>query len=109
MELRDALEGIDDLRVVYVLPDNQVNAKTLRFFDEAGLHGRVQLALDVGSRSIDRLGIRRPNAEPMEAGVPHPTTLVLDRQGVVRMLDLRTDFHVWLDSQTVAAAIRQLP
>jgi hypothetical protein len=41
--------------------------------------------------------------------VPHPTTLVLDRQGVVRLLDLRDDFHVWLDSETVAAAIRQLP
>jgi peroxiredoxin len=109
VELRDALAEIDDLVVVYVLPDVQVNAKTLRFFDEAGLHGRVLLAVDVGSRSIDRLGIRRPDPGPMEEGVPHPTTLLLDRQGVVRMLDLREDFHIWIDPQTIVTALQQLP
>ena len=95
--------------VLYVLPDNQVNAKTLRFVDEAGLRSRVSFAVDPDSRSIDRLGIRRPDPERIEVGVPHPTTLLLDRDGVVRMVDLREDYHIWLHPETVLAALRELP
>lgn len=108
MELRQALAGADDLVIVYVLAESQVNAKTLRFIDEAGLRQRVRFAVDRDSRAIDRLRLRRPHPEPIEQGVPHPTTLLLDRDGVVRLLDVREDFHVWIDPATLLAALREL-
>ena len=109
MELRDALARADDLVVVYVLPDNQMNPKSASFFDEAGLRPRMRFGVDPGSAAIDRLGLRRPSPEPMERGVPHPTTLLLDREGVVRMIDVREDFHIWLDPATIVTALSALP
>jgi peroxiredoxin len=45
----------------------------------------------------------------MELGVPHPATYVLDREGRVRFVDVREDFHIWLDAETVVAALREIP
>lgn len=96
MELRRALEGMDDVVVLYVVAANQWNPKSARWLDAHGLRQRVRFALDRDG-VIDTLGLRRPNPEPVEEGVPHPATYVLDRDGVVRFVDVRTDFHFWLD------------
>jgi peroxiredoxin len=109
VELRQALEDQDDLVVIYAMASNQVNAKTIRFLDELGLRGRIRFARDPNSAAIDALGLRRQNAEPIEAGVPHPTTYVLDRDGVVRFLDVREDFHIWVDPAEVVEALAKLP
>jgi peroxiredoxin len=109
VELRQALANQDDLVVVYVMAANQVNAKTLRFLDELGLRDRIRFARDEGSAAIDALGLRKPNPETIEAGVPHPATYVLDRDGVVRFVDVREDFHVWVDPQDVLAVLAKLP
>jgi len=101
VELRRSFEDVDDLVVVYVMADNQVNDKTLRFIDGLGLRERVRFAVDPGSGAIDALGLRRENAEPIEAGVPHPATYLIDREGVVRFVDERVDFQVWIDSDFV--------
>jgi hypothetical protein len=39
--------------------------------------------------------------------VPHPATDVLDREGVVRLFDVREDYHVWLDPEPVIEALRR--
>jgi peroxiredoxin len=109
VELRQALANEDDLVVVYVMAANQVNAKTLRFLDELGLRERIRFARDEGSAAIDALGLRKPNSEAIEAGVPHPATYVLDRDGVVRFVDVREDFHVWIDPADVLAALAKVP
>ncbi len=98
-----------DLVVLYVLPDNQVNDKTVRFIDELGLRDRVRFLADPGSATIDRLGLRRPNAEPIERGVPHPATYVLDREGIVRFVDVREDFHIWLDAALLVDVLGTIP
>jgi peroxiredoxin len=98
-----------DLVVLYVLPDSQVNDKTLRFIDELGLRDRVRFLSDPGSRTIDRLGLRKADPEPMEVGVPHPATYVLDREGFVRFVDVREDFHIWLDAGVIVAALQKIP
>ena len=98
-----------DLVVLYVLPDSQVNDKTLRFIDELGLRDRVRFLSDSGSRTIDRLGLRKADPEPMEVGVPHPATYVLDREGFVRFVDVREDFHIWLDAGVIVAALQKIP
>ena len=109
MQLRRALAEVDDLVVLWVMASNQVNAKTLRFVDELGLRSRVRFLRDDGSAAIDALGIRKPDPEPIEAGVPHPTTYLLDRDGVVRFVDVRRDFQVWLDPAEILTALRAVP
>ena len=55
------------------------------------LMARVRFLVDPGSRAIDALRIRRPDPEAVEMGVPHPATYVLDREGVIRFVDVRED------------------
>ena len=109
MELREAFASNDDLRILWVMADNQVNEKTLRFIDGLGLRERITFAEDPGSRAIDALQIRLEDPEEIEAGVPHPTTYLLDRDGVVRFVDVRRDYHIWLDPSLVREALAEVP
>lgn len=108
MELRQAFEAHPDVRIVWVMPDNQINDKSLRFIDDLGLRERITFGVDPRSASIDRLKIRLANPEPVEEGVPHPTTYLLDREGVVRFVDVREDYHRWLDPALVVSALANL-
>ena len=102
-------EDEQDLVVVYVLASSQVNAKTLRFIDEGGMRRHVRFVVDPGSRAIDALGLRLEDPEPMEEGVPHPTTVLLDREGRVRLVDVREDFHIWLAPEVLKDALATIP
>ena len=108
MELREAFEGLD-VSILYVLADNQINEKTRRFVDETGLRAKVRFLADPGGGAIEQLGIRKADPEPMEDGVPHPATYVLDRRGQVRFIDVREDFHIWLDPQLTVDALAAIP
>ena len=91
MQLREAFESVPDLKIVWVMSDMQVNDRTRAFVDELGLANRVLFLSDPKSRLIQDLGILKPDPEPMERGVPHPTTVLLDRSGMIRFIDVRTD------------------
>ncbi len=106
MELRDALAGMDDLVVLYVLASNQINPKTHAFIRDQGLGDRMRFLVDANSAAIDALGLRRPNPEPIEVGVPEPATYVIDRAGVIRFVDVRSDFQMWIDPALVIAALQ---
>lgn len=108
MELRQALQNEADLVVVYVMASNQVNAKTIRFLDELGLRDRIRFARDENSAAIDALGLLKQNPEAIEVGVPHPATYLLDRDGVVRFVDVREDFHLWVDPAEILGALAKL-
>jgi len=108
VELRSTFAGMGDVRIVWVMADNQINDKTRRFIDGMGLRDRIVFAVDPSSRAIDRLGLRRENAEEIERGVPHPTTYVLDSQGVIRFVDSRRDYHIWLDPEVIATVVAEL-
>ena len=95
--------------VLYVMAASQVNPKTHWFIDGNGLRQQVHFLQDPHSRVIDQLGLRRPDPEPMEAGVPHPTTYLLDRDGIVRLVDVREDYHLWLDPAPLLDALAALP
>lgn len=109
MELRQAFASNDDLRILWVMADNQVNEKTLRFIDGLGLREHIHFAVDPESRAIDSLRIRLENPEEIEAGVPHPTTYLLDREGVVRFVDVRRGYQMWLDPTLVREALAEVP
>jgi peroxiredoxin len=106
VQLRQALQGMPDVRILYVMANEQINAKTQRFIDGNELRDRVVFLRDPESRVIERLGLRKEDVEPIEAGVPHPATYVLDREGVIRLVDVRHDYHIWLDPEPVLEALR---
>jgi peroxiredoxin len=108
VELRQALDRFDDLQIVYVMAREQINPKTLRFINENGLRDRVRFLSDPESRTIDALGLRLQTPEPIEAGVAHPATYLLDREGRIQLVDVRRDFHVWLDPALIVAALERL-
>ncbi len=109
MELRDAFDATPDLMIVWVMAEAQINARTRAFVDELGLTKRVVFLSDPKSQLIRSLGILKPDPEPIEKGVPHPTTLVLDRSGIVRFVDVREDFHFWLAPEAMRDVIAKLP
>lgn len=109
MELREALEGADDLVILYVMAEGQINDKTRRFVEEAGLRERVRFLKDTDSRVIESYGLLLADPEPMEAGVPHPATYLIDREGRVRLVDVRKDFHIWLDPTALREALASIP
>jgi len=108
VELRNALAEEPELQIAWVMAKRQWNPRALRFVDDYGLRGRIHFWADPESRAIDVLGLRRPQPEPIEEGVPHPTTLLLDRDGSVRFADVREDYHLWLDPAVIREALAQL-
>ncbi len=109
MELRRTFEEVPDLKLVYVLPDNQWNEKSTLFVESNRMRNRILFAVDPGSTAVDLLGLRRENPEPIEEGVPHPATFLIDRDGIVRFADVREDFHIWIDSGFVREALAAIP
>jgi peroxiredoxin len=108
VELRQAFSKVDDLVIFYVMAENQINAKALRFIDEAQLRERVYFIADPQSRAITDLGLRKSDPEPIEAGVAHPATYLIDRRGTIRFADVRSDYHIWIDPQTVSEALARI-
>jgi len=108
VELRQTLQDAGDLVIVWVMAANQINPKSLRYIDGLGLRERIVFPRDPDSTSIDRLGLRRAHPEPIEQGVPNPTTYLLDREGVIRFVDVREDYHRWLDSRLLAEALEKI-
>ena len=102
------LDEVPDLEVVWVMSSHQMSPRGLRFIDEYGLRERIHFVLDEDSTAIRRLGILKQDPEPIETGVPHPTTYLLDRDGIVRLVDVREDFHIWLDPAVVVEALSRL-
>lgn len=108
MELRKVFEATPDLRIVWVMSDVQVNERTRIFVDELGLAKRILFLSDPKSALIQRLGILNQQPEPIEEGVPHPTTLLLDETGTIRFVDVRRDYHIWLDPSLLEAELAAL-
>ena len=92
-----------------MVPDAQHTAKAMQFIQSQALQDRVRFLVDPESRAIDALRIRRPDPEAVEMGVPHPATYVLDREGVIRFVDVREDFHFWLDPLLPLRALAEIP
>jgi peroxiredoxin len=108
VELREAFEAVPDLRIVWVMSDMQINDRTRVFIDELGLANRILFLSDPKSQLIRDLGVLKANPEPIEKGVPHPMTLLLDRAGKIRFIDVRTDYHIWLDPSVILEAAASL-
>lgn len=60
---------------------------------------------DPGSQVIGRYGLR--NADD-DRGIPHPTTFVLDRDGVVRWKFVETDYRVRPTNEMILEALARI-
>ena len=40
--------------------------------------------------------------------MPHPATYLLDREGRIRLVDIRRDFHIWLDPSLIVDALNEM-
>jgi len=108
VELREAFEATPDLMIVWVMSKAQINERSRLFVDELGLSERILFLSDPKSQLIRDLGILKQDPEIMEKGVPHPTTLLLDRSGTIQFVDVREDFHFWLDPEALSEVLAQL-
>ena len=97
-----------DLRIIWVMSDAQINERSRVFIDELGLANRILFLSDPKSRLISDLGILKANAESIEVGVPHPTTLILDRDGIIQFVDVRENYHFWLDPEAMTDVLVRL-
>ncbi len=102
-------EDAPDLEILYVMAAGQINEKTHRFIEENGLARRVRFLADEDSATIAQLGLAVEDAESIEAGVAHPATYLLDREGRVRFADVREDYHFWLDPELLREALARVP
>jgi peroxiredoxin len=91
--------------VIYVMSQTQVDAKARRFIRDHRLEPFVFL-MDPDDKVIDEYGIRKTKLdEAIETGVPHPTTYILDRNGIIRFKDTRRDYHIWLSAAVLRDAL----
>ncbi len=60
---------------------------------------------DPGHQVIDRYGLRNPDDD---RGIPHPTTFVLNRDGVVRWKFVETDYRVRPTNEMILEALARI-
>ena len=80
---------------------DQINERSRAFVDESNLRDRILFAADHDSALIRELGILKEAPEPIEVGVPYPTTILVDREGRIQFVDVRRDFHIWLAPELI--------
>ncbi len=101
-------EATPDLRIIWVMSDVQINDRSRIFIDELGLADRILFLADPKSQLIRDLGILKETPESIEIGVPYPTTLVLDKDGIVQFVDVRENYHFWLDPAAMTDVLARL-
>jgi len=75
-----------------------------RISREDGVRPDYLFLSDPGHRVIDRYGILNPDGR----GWPHPTTFVIDREGLVRWKFVETDYKVRPTNEQILEAIAEL-
>ena len=95
-----------EILAVSIDPPERLDMMVDRIVEEGGLDPSdepdFRFLSDPGHRVIDRYGILNPDDE---RGIPHPTTLVLDRNGVVRWKFIETDYRIRPTNEMILAAL----
>jgi len=66
------------------------------------------LLSDEGSRTIDAYGIRNREATGQFAGIPHPTTFVVDELGVIRAKLFHEGYKERHTSEELIKAVKEI-
>ena len=78
-----------------------------RVAEEYGATLDYTLLSDPGHRVIDRYGLLNEDAPP-DRPIPHPTTYVIDRSGVVRWAFTEVDYRVRPSNEDILRELRAL-
>ena len=70
-----------------------------------GMLIEFQLLADPGNAVINRYGVFNPDGG---RPIPHPTTLVIDKQGVVRWKFIEIDYRIRPTNEDILAAVAEL-
>ena len=70
-----------------------------------GMLIEYQLLADPDNAVIDRYGVFNPDGG---RPIPHPTTLVIDKQGVVRWKFIEIDFRIRPTNEDILTAVEEL-
>lgn len=104
--LTDDQKADTDILAVSIDPPELLDRMVERIVDEGGFDPAdapdFAFLSDPGHRVIDRYGVRNPDDE---RGIPHPTTLVLDRDGVVRWKFIETNYRIRPTNEMILEAL----
>jgi len=99
----------DDTEIVAVSVDDREKQQMMidRVIQEDGIVPDFTMLTDVDHRVIDRYGLFNPD-EPRSRPVPHPTTFVIDKQGIVRWKFVEVNYRVRPENQDILGALTEL-
>lgn len=103
MELRDAYEAIrrEGAVVWAVSPDDRARLQT--FADDEKIP--FPILVDAGAATVRRFGILN---EDDDRGIPHPTAVVVDRDGIIRYRRTDIDYTVRPPVEEILEVLRDL-
>ena len=78
-----------------------------RVAEEDGMLIEFTILSDPDNAVIDRYGVFNPDDSRRRA-IPHPTTLVIDKQGVVRWKFIEIDYRIRPTNDGILAAVAEL-
>ena len=76
-----------------------------RISGDGGPPSDITFLSDPGHRVIDRYGLLNPFSD---RGIPHPTTLVVDRRGIVRWKFIEVDYKIRPTNEMILEALEAL-
>lgn len=93
-------EARGDIEILAVSVDGPEEQQMMidRVRDNYDVQVDYTLLTDEGHRVIDRYGVLNPDDE---RGIPHPTTIVVDRDGVMRWLVTETNYRMRPENETI--------
>ena len=102
-------EDLETTEIVTVSVDETEMQQAMidRIVAEGGEAPRFRMLADPGNRVIDRYGLFNPE-EPRGRPVPHPTTLVIDMDGVVRWKMTEVNYRIRPSNEGILAALAEL-
>ena len=96
-----------EILAVSVDEKEMMQAMIDRIVAEGGEAPRYRLLADPGTRVINRYGLFNPD-DPRGRPVPHPTTIVIDMDGVVRWRMTEVDYRIRPENADILAALAKL-
>ena len=92
------------MQILAISPDPNEKSRALA----ERLRARYRFLTDRDLAVTHRYGLVHPGGGPRGQDVPLPTTVVIDRNGIVRGLSLADNYQVRPDPADVARAVRGL-
>jgi peroxiredoxin len=110
-ELRNLLDAelsADTELIVVSIDGDEENGRTFqRITRDDGREPDYTFLSDPESSVIGRYGVLNPDGGRRGA-IPHPAAYVIDREGVVRWLDVQTDYTIRPSNEDVREALRAI-